>query len=250
MSRPVFTPILSILSLAAIWAGLAALLHSRYLPTPFDGYIAFVSELSSGALPYHIGATFLRVFGAFVLAITFGTAIGLGLGRNIKANHFLDPWLILALNIPALVIIIFCYLWIGINEAAAVTAVALNKIPNTAITIREGARAIDPALDDVADLYHYRGYQKFKHFIWPQIEPYMAASVRNGLALIWKIVLIVELIGRSNGVGFQINVYFAQFDLARILVYSLSFMAIVMLIENIFIKRWERHARHWRGEAA
>jgi NitT/TauT family transport system permease protein len=76
----------------------------------------------------------------------------------------------------------------------------------------------------------------------------MAASVRSGLALIWKIVLIVELIGRSNGIGFQINLFFGQFDLARILVYTLSFMAVVFTIEALAIKPWETRARAWRGE--
>jgi len=239
---------LSVLFLLAVWAGLAAIIHSRYLPAPTEVIAAFASELSSGTLLYHVGVTFLRVAGAFALSISLGTAIGLALGRSPKANLFFDQWLILALNIPALVTIIFCYLWIGINEAAAITAVALNKIPNTAITIREGARALDPALDDVAHIYRLSAWHKFRHVLWPQLEPYMAASVRSGLALIWKIVLIVELIGRSNGVGFQMNLFFGQFDLARILVYALSFMAIVSVIEAFAIKPWEKRARAWRGE--
>lgn len=247
MSRPIVIPALSTFMLVCIWATLAACFDSRYLPSPYDVIIGFSKELVSGDLLYHISATALRVISAFTLAVTIGTAIGIALGRHSKANIFFDSWLILALNIPALVIIVFCYLWIGINEAAAITAVALNKIPNTAITIREGARAMDPKLDDVATLYGYSGVRKFTHFIWPQIEPYMAASVRNGLALIWKIVLVVELLGRSNGVGFQINLFFAQFDLARILVYALSFMIIVMMIESSLIKPWEKRARAWRG---
>lgn len=248
MLRHVITPVFSTLFLLALWAALAALLHSRYLPAPTEVVATFASELSSGALLFHVGNTFLRVAGAFILAMTIGTAIGLALGRNTKANLFFDPWLIFALNIPALVTIIFCYLWIGLNETAAITAVALNKIPNTAITIREGARALDPALDDVARILRKSGWNKFRHFIWPQLEPYMAASVRSGLALIWKIVLIVEVLGRSNGVGFQINLSFAQFDLARILVYALSFMGIVAFIETCAIKPWEKRAREWRGE--
>jgi NitT/TauT family transport system permease protein len=248
MSHTTFSSGLSLILLVSLWAGLAQVLQSRYLPAPAAVMSAFISELTSGALLYHVGATFLRVIAAFGIAITVGSAIGLGLGRSVSANRFFDPWLILALNIPALVTIVFCYLWIGINETAAIMAVALNKIPNTAITIREGARAMDQALNDVAKIYGYSGLRKFKHFIWPQLEPFMAAAMRSGLALIWKIVLIVELLGRSNGVGFQINLYFAQFDLERILVYALSFMAIVMLIESVIIKRWEHYARRWRGE--
>ena len=244
----IITPVLSTLALLTLWAILALVLHSRYLPAPTEVALAFVSELSSGALLYHGGITFLRVLSAFLLAMTVGTGLGLALGRNAKANRFFDPWLILALNIPALVTIVFCYLWMGINEAAAITAVALNKIPNTAIMMREGARALDPGLEDVARVYRLTGWQKFRQVLWPQLEPFMAASVRSGLALIWKIVLIVELIGRSNGVGFQINLFFGQFDLARILVYTLGFMAVVFIIEALAIKPWEKRARAWRGE--
>ena len=40
-----------------------------------------------------------------------------------KVNVFLDDWLVLGLNVPALVIIILCYVWFGLNELAAILAV-------------------------------------------------------------------------------------------------------------------------------
>ena len=243
-------PLLSTLLLIAIWSGLAYLLQSRYLPSPFEVTNAFVAELASGALLFHLSVTSLRVIAAFIIALVIGTAIGLMLGRSSKANQFFDPWLIFALNLPALVVIVFCYLWFGLTEVAAIMAVALNKIPNTAVTMREGQRALDPLLDEVAIIYRYTGWRKFTEFTLPQLEPYLAASIRNGLALIWKIVLVVELLGRSNGVGFQINLFFSQFDLTGILIYTLSFMAIVGVIESVVIKPWERRARAWRGEAS
>ena len=250
MIRSLRVPFLSICLLILLWWGGALLLQSRYLPSPLDVARAFVSELTSGALLFHLGITLLRVISAFSIALLIGTAIGLALGRSSVINQFFDPWLIFALNLPALVVIVFCYLWFGLTEAAAITAVALNKIPNTAITMREGRRALDPKLDDVSFIYRYTGWRKLIHFTLPQLEPYLAATIRNGLALIWKIVLVVELLGRSNGVGFQINLFFSQFDLARILVYALSFMAIIGLIEGLIIKPWQRHARAWRGEPA
>jgi len=240
---------LSVACLVALWAILALVLHSRYLPSPVDVARAFGTEWMSGALPFHLAVTMARVAAAFLLAMVIGSAIGIALGRSAEADHFFDAWLIFALNLPALVIIVFCYLWIGLNETAAILAVALNKIPSVAVTMREGARALDPALDDVAQVYRFSGWRKFQLFIWPQLEPYVAATVRNGLSLVWKIVLVVELLGRSNGVGFQINLYFGLFDLSRILAYALSFMAVVWLVEALLIKPWETRARAWRGEA-
>ena len=47
-----------------------------------------------------------------------------------------------------------------------------------------------------------------RHLALPELAPYFAAAARNGLALVWQIVLVVELLGRPNGVGFQLHVYF------------------------------------------
>ena len=57
------------------------------------------------------------------------------------------------LNIPALVTIILCYVWFGLNDWAAILAVAINKIPTVIVTVREGARAVDPRLLEVARAY-------------------------------------------------------------------------------------------------
>ena len=65
------------------------------------------------------------------------------MGRNERANVVLDDWLVLGLNVPALVIIILCYVWFGLNEVAAILAVSLNKIPMVAVIMREGSRAIE-----------------------------------------------------------------------------------------------------------
>jgi NitT/TauT family transport system permease protein len=241
--------LLSIAALLVIWAAAAGLAQSRVLPGPLAVAEVLGSEFESGALVFHVATTLARVAGAFVIAMAVGTAIGIALGRHAVIDRFFDTWLLVALNLPALVVIVFCYLWIGLTEAAAVAAVAINKIPNVAITMREGARALDPALGDIATVYRFALAKRLKHIVWPQLEPFLAASVRSGLALIWKIVLVVELLGRSNGVGFQINLYFQLFDMPRIFAYTLAFMAVVGAIEWLLIKPWEAQARAWRGEA-
>src|SRR3712207_7362256 len=45
------------------------------------------------------------------------------------------------------------YIWIGLVETAAILAVALNKIPNVVVTVREGARALDPGLLEMAEVF-------------------------------------------------------------------------------------------------
>ena len=85
-----------------------------------------------------------------------------------------------------------------------------------------------------------------RHVMIPQLMPYLFVSARSGLALIWKIVLVVELLGRSNGVGFQIQIYFQLFDVTLILAYTLVFIAVTQMIEWFVMQPLELWAMRWR----
>ncbi len=167
-------------------------------------------------------------------------------GRYRAVDRWLDPWLVVFLNLPALVLIVLCYLWIGLNETAAIAAVTLNKVPNVVTVVREGARALDPELNAMARVYRMSTAARLHHVVLPQLAPYIAAAARGGIALIWKIVLVVEFLGRSTGIGFKIHLYFQLFDVRMVLVYALSFVAVMLVVEMALLQPWERRVRRWR----
>ena len=229
-----------------LWAGIALVVQTPLLPTPAAVLETFWQALQSGELPAHLLVTLRRVLIAFSLAMALGTLLGVWMGRSRLANALLDPLLVLFLNLPALVTIILLYVWFGLVEAAAVLAVVVNKVPNVAVTVREGARSLDPKLEQMARVYGFGRWQRIAHVWLPQLFPYLMAATRGGLALIWKIVLVVELLGRSDGIGFQLHMAFQVFDVASILAYSLAFIAVVQLIELALLQPLERLASAWR----
>lgn len=208
--------------------------------------ISFWSHILSGELPYHLAATLGRVAVSFLLAMSIGVAIGIVMGRYRRLDIALDGALVLGLNIPALVTIVLCYIWFGLTDVAAVLAVALNKIPTVVVTVREGARAVDTRLLAVAKAYRLSRSSALRKVYLPQLYPYLMAAARGGLALIWKIVLVVELLGRSNGVGFQLHTYYQFFDITSILAYTLAFAGVVMLIEASLMRPLENRLARWR----
>lgn len=234
----------------SVWSIVAVIMNDNTLPTPLAVWQSLQVEWRSGELLLHLSATLLRVLAAFVVAMTIGSAIGIWLGMHPQANCLVDPWLILLLNIPALVIIVLSYIWFGLNEAAAIGAVALNKIPNVAVTLREGARSLSPEYAELAAVYRFGWFKRLRHVVLPQLQPFFAAATRSGIALIWKIVLIVELLGRSNGVGFQIHLYFQLFDVATILAYTLAFVVVMLLVEYLLLQPLDKQANRWRAARA
>lgn len=233
-----------------LWQSAALLLQDEILPSPLLVMSTLLDTLASGEMFEHMGMTLLRVAAAFTIALGVGSLVGILMGRSQRINAALDSLLVLGLNIPALVVIFLCYIWFGLTEVAAILAVAVNKIPNTAVTLREGARAIDEELMQVAKVFRLsRRKTLFKVFL-PQLYPYLMAAARSGLALVWKIVLVVELLGRSNGVGFMLGTYFQYFDIASILAYTVAFAAIIMLIEMLLLDRLDKRLDRWRYRAS
>ena len=193
----------SIAMLLVAWFAGSHIVGTRLLPAPQMVWLAIVQEARSGALVFNLGVTLARVTVAFMIAMMLGTAFGLAMGRAPLFDRLADPWLIVLLNMPALVIIVLAYVWAGLTETAAIGAIALNKLPIATVTVREGARALDPALNEMATVFRVGGWARLRHVVLPQLAPYLAAAARSGLSLVWKIALIVELLGRPNGVGFR-----------------------------------------------
>jgi NitT/TauT family transport system permease protein len=216
------------------------------LPGPWLVFHTLLEATASGDLPYHLAITLARVAAAFCLAMLIGSAIGILLGRREQVDRFFNSWLITLLNIPALVIIILSYVWFGLVEAAAIAAVVVNKVPNVAVIMREGARSMDRDYVELAQVYRFGFWKTLRHVTLPQLYPYLMASARSGLSLIWKIVLVVELLGRSNGMGFQLHLFFQLFDVASILAYTCAFVLVIQMIELAVLRPLDNAARRWR----
>jgi NitT/TauT family transport system permease protein len=240
----------SLAALIAVWAIAAALVQSRLLPGPLAVGATILADIHSGELPFQMSCTLARVVGSFAIAMLLGAIAGYAMGRSKTVDRYADPWLIVLINMPALVTIIFAYIWIGLNETAAILAVAVNKLPNVMVVMREGARAIDPELDEVAKAFQFTWLKRIRHVVIPQLAPYLAASSRSGLSIVWKIVLVVELIGRPNGVGFELGSAFSLFDVTKILSYAISFIVLMLVIESLVVQPLERRAIRWRRLSA
>ncbi|MCF6191312.1 MAG: ABC transporter permease [Cocleimonas sp.] len=237
---------ISLLVFVILWQLLAMIISSELLPSPIQVAVSMWEHLQSGELLMHLGITLRRVAISFVIAMIIGVALGMLMGSRNVWDRFLDSIIILALNIPALVTILLSYIWLGLNDTAAIIAVAINKIPMVVIAIREGARAIEIKYMDLGKVYRLSRKDLFFKVYLPQLYPYLFGAARNGLALIWKIVLVVELLGRSDGVGFQLGTFFQFFDITSILAYSFAFALVIFAIEIFIMRPMEVKLNRWR----
>jgi NitT/TauT family transport system permease protein len=238
---------ISLLLLLAVWEAAARLIQNRLFPGAGAVLDTLFHEIVDGKLLHDLAATLLRVAIAFTAAMLAGTVIGIAMGLVRSVDTLFDSWIVLFLNLPALVIAVLLYIWLGLTDAAAIMAVALSKFPAVVVTLREGTRALDRDLAAMARSFRLGACRTLRHVILPQLSPYLLVAARSGLALIWKIVLVVELLGRPDGIGYEIQVFFQLFDIKRLIAYALAFVAVVLAIEWCVLMPLERHVLAWRG---
>ena len=242
--------LVSPLLLLAAWQLLAMVFPGRLFPTPIDVAIELWRDTVEGKLLSDMGKTLWRAAVAFVIAMSLGTAIGIAFGRNRIADRLFSTWVIVGLNLPAVVIAIVLYIWLGLTEFALIIAVIVNKVPLVITTIREGVRSFSPEYDELGRAFRMPFGRRLKLIFVPQLTPYVLAAARTGLALIWKIVLVFEVLGSDGGVGFRINTLFQFFDMKGILAYTTAFILVVLVFEYWVMRPLEHYVLRWRTDRA
>lgn len=248
--RGILWEIVSPAVLLIAWQALAMVFPARLFPTPIAVAEQMWAYTASGRLPADMAKTLTRAAIAFCIAMLAGTAIGVAMGRLRVLDRLFSAWVIVGLNLPAIVIAIVLYIWLGLTEFALILAVIINKVPLVITTIREGVRSFSADYDELARAYRFPFLRRLRLVFWPQLVPYVLAAARTGLALVWKIVLVFEVLGSDGGVGFRISELFQFFDIRGILAYTAAFILVVLVLEYGVMRPLERSVLRWRTDRA
>ncbi len=238
---------LSVLSIIGAWYIGSWSLSERVLPAPHIVARVLFHALQSGQIWSDIAITLGRILIAFVIAMTVSAILGFTMGLSHTAGVFFRVWVVCFITIPALVIMLTCYMVVGLNDKAAILGAAIPIIPILTINIREGVKGIDLQLLGMAKAFRASRHQQIFGVVAPQIAPILLASARFGLGLVWKMILFAELLGRGDGIGYRIEFYYQMFNMTEVLAHALSFLIVMLFIEVLILGTIEKRIFRWRN---
>lgn len=241
-------PALSLLVLLLAWQIAALAAGERYVPSPEQTFSALFDLFGEGLVFDNLVPTLLRVVGGFAVALIVGVVVGTIMGLYRRGELMLELGVMVALTVPSLCYIIVSFLWLGLSEQAAIVAIALSTFPVIAVNVWSGVKAIDGRLVDMARVFGIGRRERMVRVVLPQILPYVMAAARYGFGVTWKVAIFVELLGRSDGVGYQLNYSFQVFDMPRVFAWTLLFTLVMICIELLVFKPVERRVFRWRPE--
>jgi NitT/TauT family transport system permease protein len=238
----------SILAMILVWWTLTFVFPPTLIPHPVDTLAEVAAIVSSGQFFSEMGATLRRVGVGFGLAMLVSIPLGILMGTVKSLESFFEPPVILGLTMPGLVWAVLAIMFFGLNETSAYAAVAISILPMLAISLWQGTKSIDKDLIDMSTAFHASPWSKVVDVILPQLISHILAAVRYGLGFAWKVVVVVEMFGFSNGVGYQVVRGFNVFSMKAVLAWAITFLIVMIVIEFGIIGWLESRVTRWRPQ--
>jgi len=197
------------------------------------------AHLTTDAVPslWHLAAGYL-------VATAAGVAIGTSLGLLPRAADALSPVLEFLRAVPGVALLPAALLILGIGARTQVTLIAYGAIWPILLNTADGVSGIDPAIRDVARSYRIGGINRLFRITLRAASPQIVAGMRTALSIGITLIMFSEMVGATNGIGYQILQAERSFDVSAMWG-DMVFLGIVGYLLNVLFRGFEQVVLRW-----
>jgi NitT/TauT family transport system permease protein len=196
--------------------------------------------------------TFLRVNTALILGALWTIPVGVAIGSNPRLARIAQPLVQMAASIPATalfpIILLFLLRLRGGLEIAAMLLMLLGTQWYILFNVIAGAMAIPTDLKEVAHIFHFSSWDRWRHLILPGIFPHLVTGLVTASGGAWNASIVAEYFhfqGRivsTAGLGSTISSASDSGRFDVLLASTLIMATIVVLINRLLWRRLYRLA--------
>jgi len=231
------------------WLGSAEnWISPQTLPPPSQVLDTLVHLLRSGEAWQHLSISMQRVAGGFLLGSGLGLTLGFAMGLSAMARELLYPSFRLLACVPLLGWLPLLMVLLGIDEALKVVLIAKAALIPVALNTFQGLRGVPGNFLEVARLYGYSSRQRITRVLLPAAFPVIWGGLRYGLTHCWLVLVLVELLSSTEGLGYLMlnGQQLMQMD---VLLAAVAIIGAVGFALDKLLELLERWLLRWRQES-
>ncbi len=220
-----------------------------FIPPLSDVSAEFLRMLEVDRLMFHTAVTTAEVIAGFFLGSLLGISVGYALGLSPSAEFILSPY-ILALQIaPKVAFAPLFILWMGFTVYPKILVAILIVFFPVMINVLTAVRTIDPDLINLARSFKATRAQIFWKIEFPASMPPLFSGLRIGSTLAVIGVVVGELVGGNQGLGFLLVFGEGQGNTSVVFV-SIIMLTLVGIIAYLLVIITERRVLHYLPPSA
>lgn len=221
------------------------ILDWRFFPPPTAILGAFSALLVSGELLLHTAVSLKRVLLGFAFGAAPGLALGLAVGLSRWVRAAVNPLVAATYPIPKSAIVPLMMLIFGLGDASKVALVAIGVFYLVLINTAAGVMNIEPIYLEVGRNFGASRLQLFLTVALPGALPLIFAGLRLGMGIGLILIVVGELVGARDGIGYLIWQAWTIFAVERMYV-GLVVIAILGWLTTLALDAAERLLVPWR----
>ncbi|SFG31587.1 ABC transporter permease [Sporolactobacillus nakayamae] len=178
--------------------------NPQFFPSPMIVLHTTWGYLLDGMLIQAIGASVTRVLAGFALGSLFGVLLGIVMSQSRLSNDLISPVLNMLGPIPVFAFLPIFMIWFGISELSKVMLIAYATFLPVSTYTMDGIKNVNPTWIRSAMTLGATRYQIFTRVILRAALPNVFVGMRISLALAFGALIVAEMMGSSEGLGFII----------------------------------------------
>jgi NitT/TauT family transport system permease protein len=167
------------------------------------------------------------------------------MGWYSRVNAILEPFVSALYATPRIALLPLVVIWFGIGIASKVAIVFLGAIFPILVNTITGVRTIEADFIKVARSFGATDRQMFATVVLPSAVPMLLTGLRLGLGHALVGIVVGEMYGATQGLGYLIAVAGARFQTDRVMVGIILIAGLGVALTEL-LRAIERRFERWR----
>ncbi len=200
----------------------------------------------SGSILDHFLHSFKNLMFGLGIACLIGIPGGLLMGGNKYIESILSPYVWALASLPRIALVPLFILFLGFTTKMQVTIIVISAVFPIMINSWAGVKTTEKSLLAAARVFGANRVQLYVKVVLPYTLPFIISGIQQGIGRGLIGVVIAELFGGSNGLGYLIQRSADTFNTA--MTFAVLLLLIVMSLSLINFTRWlEAYVAPWRN---
>jgi ABC-type nitrate/sulfonate/bicarbonate transport system permease component len=197
----------------ALWEPAARLGDSPFFPPPSAIAVALWDRLWFSDLAVaHLVPSVGRMLAGWGIAALCGVTAGLALGRSGVVLQYLSPLFAFVRAVPPPLLVPLFLVLFDLGTPMQLATIVVGVIWPVLLSSIDGAASVHPVQVETARVLRLRRTEWWLRVVVPAAAPKVMAGLRVSLSLALILMVISELVGATNGLGFQLALAQRRFD--------------------------------------
>jgi ABC-type nitrate/sulfonate/bicarbonate transport system permease component len=189
-----------------------------------------------------------RTLAGLAIATVIGLPLGVALGRSRRASEYLEPLLQFGRALPVVTLAPVFLVLFKIGTEMEVATIAFGTVWPILLNTIDGASSVDPVQVETADALRLSRTERLTQLIIPSALPKIFTGFRLSLSLALILMVFSELVGSSNGIGYEMLNAQNSFDIVELWC-TIVVLGILGYLLNAILARVQRQLLAWHRGA-